>query len=207
MAVAKYRSQGWDAWVTYTSGAYKKFLQGGTPPPGGNPPPGPQGAPGPGFFSVWNTVPGTGIPIGWISGTAGTVADAATAIGQLTNDVSELMGWIAWLFVPSHWIRILAFMTGAPLVAIGVVTMTRTGRPYQATISVPGAGPQTVPMAGGQLAPALGIAEVTIGAVLLFIAFHQLPESVQTFPQFLSYMQTRVGTAAASKQGGGGVTL
>ena len=32
MAVAKYHSQGLGAWTTYTSGAYKQFLQGGVAP-------------------------------------------------------------------------------------------------------------------------------------------------------------------------------
>ena len=35
-AVLKYNSQGLDAWTTYTSGAYKQFLNGGSVPAGAN---------------------------------------------------------------------------------------------------------------------------------------------------------------------------
>lgn len=35
MAVAKYRSQGLQAWEAYTNGSYKKFLRGNPPPPSG----------------------------------------------------------------------------------------------------------------------------------------------------------------------------
>ena len=207
MAVAKYKDQGLDAWVTYTSGAYKRFLKGGVPPQGAGAAQAHTtaagGSGGPGFWTLWNTVPGTGIPIGFVAGTAASATDTATALGQLTNDASTFLGWIAWLFVPNHWIRILCFLLGVPLVGVGVFTMTRTGRAYQMTVAVPGVGPQSVPVAGGQLAPALGIAEVTFGAVLLFIAFHNLPDNVQTFPGLVSYVQSKVSTGAASKLGPG----
>jgi hypothetical protein len=205
MAVAKYREQGLNAWATYTSGAYKRFLRGslppgttGGPPPGGTHTTAAQGGGG-GFWTMWNTVPGTGIPIGFIAGAAQSTTDVATAVGQLSNDISTVMGWVSWLFVPNHWIRIISFLLGVPLVGVGIITMTRTGRAYQMTVSVPGAGQQTLPAAGGELAPALGIIEVTLGAVLLFIAFHNLPDSVQNFPQLMSFMQSKVSTGAADK--------
>lgn len=199
MAVAKYREQGLGAWETYTNGDYKKFLRGSVPPGTSGGPPAKTTAAqgGGGFWTMWNTVPGTGIPIGFIAGAAQSTTDVATAVGQLSNDISTVMGWVSWLFVPNHWIRIISFVTGVPLVALGIITMTRTGRSYQVTVPVAG---QTVPAAGGELAPALGIVEVTLGAVLLFIAFHNLPDNVQNFPQLLSFMQSKVGTGAASKE-------
>ena len=48
---------------------------------------------------------------------------------------------------------------------------------------------------GGQVAPALGIASVTVGMVLLFIAFHNLdsaPFKVNDIGSFLSYMQMKI---------------
>jgi len=51
MAVSKYQSQGLDAWVTYTSGAYKAFLNPGTTPDRGVPSPGGGPQPGPGSNS------------------------------------------------------------------------------------------------------------------------------------------------------------
>jgi hypothetical protein len=213
MAVAKYRSQGLDAWETYTSGKYRGFLRQGVAPakasttaaPGKGQTTGAQGGGG-GFWSVWNTVPGTGIPIGWISGAASSATDTATALGQLTNDISELMGWVSWLFVPSHWIRILCFVTGVPLVGLGIITMTKGtlyppgAQQIAQTASQQGA---SIPVSAGAMAPALGIAEVTLGAILLFIAFHNLPGEVQTFPQLLAFVQSKASTGAASKAGPG----
>lgn len=208
MAVAKWREQGLTAWTTYTSGDYKRFLKAGVKPGGGGGAPVPAqttaaqgGGGGGGFWTMWNVVPGTGIPIGWVAGAASSTTDIATALGEIQHDASEFLGWIAWLFVPSHWIRIICFLLGVPLVGLGVVTMTKGSiyGPAQPVVQVAQGQGAPVPSGGGSIAPAVGIAEVTFGAVLLFIAFHNLPENVQNFPQLLAYVQSGAGTAAASK--------
>ena len=107
------------------------------------------------------------------------------AIHQIANGLSVIEQGIAWLFIPSHWVRIFAGIFGTGFVVVGIVTMTRTGRGYE--IQVPGVGQAPAP--GGQLAPALGIAEVTVGGVLLFVAFHNLPPQVDTFGGFISHLQ------------------
>ena len=43
----------------------------------------------------------------------------------------------------------------------------------------------------------LGILMVGLGSVLLFVAFHNLPENVGTFPDFLGFMTSKI-------RGGGG---
>ena len=119
--------------------------------------------------------------LGGLSGIAGgltSIGDAITAFEQ----------GVAWFFVPGHWVRIFAGAGGMFLTGLGIATMARTGRGY--SIDVGGAIP--APAAGGQLAPALGIAEVTMGAILLFIAFHNLPASVTNFPTLLGYFADAV---------------
>lgn len=109
--------------------------------------------------------------------------------------------YIEWFFVPSHWVRIICGVIGVPLVGIGVVTMTKGAQP----IPVSAYGVSTE-VSAGQLAPAIGIAEVVIGACLLFIAFHNLDaQGVHDFPGLISYFQgalQRQGAQAAS--GGSG---
>jgi len=198
MAVAKYHSQGLGAWTTYTSGAYKQFMKGSVPPQGGNIQTTAASGGGGGLSTVWNPLPWLPGGIPFIAGTAASVADVGTAVGQLSNDVSTFLGWISWLFVPSHWIRIICFILGVPLVGIGIGVMVKGSQP----IPVSAMGVSTE-ISGGSIAPAMGIAEVTAGAVLLFIAFHNLPSEVQTFPQLMSYMQSKVSTGVSSKVGPG----
>lgn len=38
----------------------------------------------------------------------------------------------------------------------------------------------------------LGILMVGLGSVLLFVAFHNLPESVGTFPDFIGYLTGKI---------------
>ena len=38
----------------------------------------------------------------------------------------------------------------------------------------------------------LGILMVGLGSVLLFVAFHNLPENIGTFPQFLGYLTGKI---------------
>lgn len=204
MAVAKLKEQGLGAWVTYTSGAYKKFLKGNVPPgavttaatggAGGTSTTGDTS----GLQEWLSWVPGFGIPLSFMAGQAGGVADVGSAVAEIGKVFSELVTTISWLFVPSHWIRILCFLIGAPLVLVGIGVMAFGTKPVPIS-----AGPVSTEVSGGSIAPAMGIVQVTLGAVLLFIAFHNLPDEVTTFPQLLGYMQAKIGQGSASKQGPG----
>jgi hypothetical protein len=95
-AVLKYQSQGLGAWVTYTSGAYKQFLQSGTAPA--------TGATG-----------GTGgSNAGAVSTTASTSVDPSTALnemGELFHGAASGLNWAFWLFEPGQGWR-AAFALG-----------------------------------------------------------------------------------------------
>src|SRR5262249_46710665 len=199
MAVAKEKEQGLSAWVTYTSGAYKQFLRGNVPP---------QAAQTTGAVSTtgdssglqqWlSLVPGFGIPLSFMVGSATGIADVGNAMAEISKAFGEFITLVSWFAVPSHWVRIVCFLLGVPAVGIGVITMTVGTKP----IPVSAYGVSTE-ISGGSIAPAIGIAEVTVGAVLLFVAFHALPEEVKTFPEFLGYLQAKAGAGASSKQGPG----
>jgi hypothetical protein len=203
MAVAKYHEQGLTAWETYTSGAYKRFMRGNVAPAQAQTTAAVGGGDSSALQQWFTWIPGFGIPLSFMAGNASSVGDVANAIAEIGKVFSEVVTVTSWLFVPSHWIRIICFVLGVPAVLVGVTTMTVGARPIP--ISAYGVSTE---ISGGSIAPAIGIAEVTVGAVLLFIAFHNLPDEVRTFPELLGYMQGKVGAGAASKQGPGpGATL
>src|SRR5690349_19773079 len=104
MAVSKWHSQGLQAWVTYTSGAYRKFLQPGSPVPGGHfvPPPA-SGGGGPG-----------------LGGLLQFPAEIAGFFGKVTTAID-------WLLQPSHWVRIIAGAAGIGMMATGVFMLSHAG--------------------------------------------------------------------------------
>jgi hypothetical protein len=178
---------------------------GGPGPPSPTPPGTPPGTSSPGLLQELGNV--WGIPFSFwtsaaapVTGIVTATEDVAQAIAGLSNvftEVQHLFGMIAWFFVPSHIVRVLSFLLGVPLVGFGIWNLTRTGQPY--SVSVPVVG--QVPASGGNLAPAIGIAEVMVGSILLFIAFHNLPATVVDVPSLLTYVQQNV-----AKPGGGGGT-
>jgi hypothetical protein len=106
MAVAKWRSQGLQAWVTYTSGAYRKFLPAGAGAvPGGHTGvvPGASGGGGPGIGGLL-TIPADVLRF---------FTGAATAVD--------------WLLQPSHWVRIFCGLAGGWGVLAGVWMLTHAG--------------------------------------------------------------------------------
>ncbi len=210
LAVGKYRSQGLGAWGTYTSGAYKQFYQGnvapGSLPQGGGGGGGGGGTGGGGPVQLLSAG-GTGIPPSWLPGLL------SPALGILGNNpitataaaAAEAAKLIDWLLIPSHWVRIFAGIGGAVSVGVGVITMTRAGKPY----SLGSVGGVPVPAPGGAMAAPLGIVYVGVGSVLLFIAFHNVPSHVKTLPEFLGWLRqvvTQPGTVSgkqSSSSGGG----
>lgn len=111
-AVLKYNSQGLGAWVTYTSGAYKQYLQGGVAPlspssagngtiegiQGNVPGVSPTGYVGsaailPGGQTTTPATPGSiGFP-SLISGAAGLLRDVATALDYFFGMFGRGQGW------------------------------------------------------------------------------------------------------------------
>jgi cell wall-associated NlpC family hydrolase len=159
--------------------------------------PGPGGSSGGTDFSGWLSDLTQGLKDGWDALTgngpvmatpSGVVGGTSAGLVGIAETLFSVEQHIAWFFVPSHWVRIFSGVAGSLLVVTGIIVMTRTGRGYSVEVPVAGA----VPAPGGQLAPALGVAEVTLGAVLLFVAFHNLPPTVSDFPGLLSYLQGQV---------------
>jgi hypothetical protein len=140
------------------------------------------GGPGPGVFDVLKTdVPGLGI-IENLIGVGAGIGDVATALGAFANDVSAVLKAWHWLFVPNHWIRVLAFFGGSASMALGVFRLSHVGGSYE----VPVVGEVH---AGGTALP-VGIVLVGFGGILLFIAFHNLPGSVTDFQSLLSWIES-----------------
>jgi hypothetical protein len=104
--------------------------------------------------------------------------DIATSVTRLASDFNSLVGLIngflkdiEWLFVPSHWVRVFAFIFGVGALIPGVWALLRVGSGQQ-----------------GDITMALGILLITVAGVLLFIAFHNLPADVTDLSGLLSYV-------------------
>jgi Transglycosylase SLT domain len=126
MALQKLQSQGLGAWQTWTEGSYRKFLKGNVPPdansPGGNTTSNqPQSA----QLTSWNPItqaisefnPFLGALIGGFKGTPSGIGDLASGVGGLVTDFAAAIKLVSWLFVPQHWLRIAAFISGLLLLA------------------------------------------------------------------------------------------
>ncbi len=147
LAVGKIHSQGLGAWGTYTSGAYKRYLQGGIPPASNLPtgatiPGGAGGGAGRGGVSQADLLSSLG---GWLGPLLGTVTGGGTTgdlglpsvlgtvFGPISNAFTDFanalttgMTAVLWLVNPRNWLRIIAGVIGAVCVTAGAVLMART---------------------------------------------------------------------------------
>jgi hypothetical protein len=156
LAVAKYKSQGLSAWGTYDSGEYQKYMQGGVPPSaqltGMNNPPGNSSGSSSGSnqgLSIGSIIGDVEAfdpflnsmlkPISWVTGFATEANSTAKAIGGIANDISQLMNWVAFMFMPSSWLRIASFFAGMILLLLGAVMLGKS-------IGVGPSAPTIVPM-------------------------------------------------------------
>jgi hypothetical protein len=169
LAIGKLKSQGLGAWGTYTSGAYRKFLSGvsasSLPQTAGTPT---------GTLQAETA----GLDLANPLSVAGSLTSAAKSLGDIVGFANTLLNDIEWLFVPSHWVRIIAFAFGAGAVTAGTWAMMQTGKGQR-----------------GDIVLAMGIGLVSFGGVLLFIAFHNLPTDVKDLGGLLKWI-------AAGVQGG-----
>lgn len=151
-AFAKYKSQGLGAWTTYTSGAYKQFLQGNVPPAsggnvsGGNMPNdtgnilGDQGQ-GPGGLGQPNIGGDTGNILSegqapdqqggqswwqWFENQIPGVSDfhaMAQGLGGIASDLGDVGKAFVWLSSGKHWVRIFAGIAGTVMVFVGLMIL------------------------------------------------------------------------------------
>lgn len=204
-AVAKYQAQGLGAWGTYTSGAYRQYYQGSTDPsalpPGGAGSSGAQDAtltswwsndvmlaPWQALYSAVNDVWGG---ISGVQKTASGLDSIAQSFNAAVGLFDRLLHAVEWLFVPSHWVRIISFGFGLMFLIPGLYCLMRA------------AGGSS-----GDVTLALGIMLLTIAGVLLFIAFHNLPSDVDSLTALLQWISASIregkpaaaGTASTTSQ-------
>jgi hypothetical protein len=119
----------WSPWVTYTTGAYRKFLSPGTA--AGTAPADSSGSSGSSGTELagfnWVTSPLDTLGLGWvgniITGTTGsfaTIGDVAKSISGLTRSLSKFLELFALLFRPEFWLRVGAFLFGLLALGAGV---------------------------------------------------------------------------------------
>ena len=101
LAVAKLKSQGLGAWGTYTSGAYRQYLQGNIPPGTGGLPGGGAGdqSGGGGLFSL------------------------PSQVTTFFDDLGKLARAAMWLADPANWVRIVAGVLGFVFLGAGLIVM------------------------------------------------------------------------------------
>jgi hypothetical protein len=146
LALGKIHSQGLGAWGTYTSGAYKRYLQGSVPPttpPGGGGGQGGQSPTGGGAGITQANLTSAlgnwlGPLIGAFSGdpsSAGLTTSAVlgTTLGPISNTFNDFsralntaMTGVVWIVNPRNWVRIIAGSTGAVAVVAGAVLVARS---------------------------------------------------------------------------------
>jgi hypothetical protein len=197
-AVAKYKEQGLGAWGTYTSGLYQKYYQGSTPasslPQGGD---GTQqaqldsakGPPGwlvpveiaSGPFGIINAVAGE--LVGTVTGGVGTAKSFEgiwKSLDTFTKEIDAALKGVEWLFVPSHWVRIIAFLFGAGSGVTGLHFLSKAGQ--------------------GDMSLALGILMTTMSGLLFFVAFHNLPEDIGSLSDLLQWLSDSIQSGHAAPQ-------
>jgi len=191
-AVAKYKSQGLGAWGTYTSGAYLQYLKGNVPASAV-----PQGGGGSGTQQAQTDaaggLPGWVVPVEALSGPLGWISAAATELGgavtggvgtaqsfeglwksfdAIAKEIGAVVKGVEWLFVPTHWVRIGAFMFGAGTGITGLHYLGKAGQ--------------------GDTSLALGILLTVMSGVLFFIAFHNLPDDITSISDLMQWLSDQL---------------
>lgn len=187
-AVQIYQAQGLKAWGTYDSGAYRQFYQGGTPPSSL-----PQGGGGGGTQQAteaawWNPVGGIVGGIESLWKTAGDIKSAGDALTQIAQGFITVLKAFEWLFVPSHWVRIICFLFGLLFLVPGLYAMMRSAQGGYGDITL-----------------ALAILFITLAGILFFIAFHNLPTDVSNLTELLSWLSASIRQGKAAPDAAGGV--
>ena len=178
----------WHPYPTY----YQKFLKGGVAP-GGPVPAAPASTGGAQLtaFGLGDIAdPFTAINDLWhsITGVVTAPVDLATSMTGIAKAFTGIVGVfdsilksVEWLFVPSHWMRIMAGIGGVGFLIPGVWALIRTGSGQS-----------------GDITMALGILLIMIAGILLFIAFHNLPSTVKSFPDLLGFITEKAQPPAAA---------
>jgi hypothetical protein len=103
------------------------------------------------------------------------VTDVPHALALVAAPFVKIADALDWFFHPSHWIRLFCGFGGGFLTLGGIWQMSHTSSLEPSSASLP-----------------MGIAETGLGALLLFVAFHNLPDTVATFPDFIGYLSDEI---------------
>ena len=161
---------------------------------------------GPSFGSIWrDALTGIGVDLGQSdvqaynnAGQLDSLGGIAAAITTIGAPFAKIALGLDWLFHPNHWIRILAGVGGAAFLGFGVYSMTHVGRGDQVGGSVAGV-PVGVDLPSSSLPLAIG--STGLGFLGLYVAFHNLPDSVGNFPEFVGYLAGEIRNPTGAKSG------
>lgn len=143
------------------------------------------------FGGGWG--PGGGGGGGLFGGLATALGDINTTLGDIAKFFEDLDAAALWLVNPANWVRIICGVAGGALVLGGIWQLSHAG----GQLPVPGvAGDVSVPKPA---ALPMGIAQVTFGAVLLFVAFHNLPGNPASLTELLGSLRDQSQAALAGQ--------
>lgn len=103
-----------------------------------------------------------------------SVATLAKDFNALANLANAAFTSVMWLFKPSHWVRIFCFSFGLLFLLPGIWMLSKAGQ------------------GEGDISLALGILLVSVAGLLLFVAFHNLPDDVRNIQDLLGYVSSEV---------------
>lgn len=132
---------------------------------------------------------------GLLGGLTSALGDINTTLGDIGKFFADLDAAALWLVNPANWVRIICGLAGGALVLGGIWELSHAGG------SLDPAGLVTVPKPA---ALPIGIAQITFGAVLLFVAFHNLPGNPASLAELLGSMRDQTQAALAGQSTGGG---
>lgn len=162
------------------AGAYTKYLSTSTAP-GSVTVTSTQGGGGGIFGEIGNAVSSLGQAVTNpfdVATSLTSIAQSFSAIGTIAGDAVKAF---EWLFVPSHWVRIMAFGFGVGLAVPGTWALMKTGSGQRGDITL-----------------ALGILLEVLAGMMFFIAFHNLPTSVSNLAELLGWISDSIRKGAAA---------
>lgn len=171
----------WIKWET-PAGAYTKYLSSSTAP-GSVTLTASQGGGGGIFGDIAKAVGSIGNPLNGATDIATSLTSIASSFAAIGTIAGDGLKAFEWLFVPSHWVRIMAFGFGVGLAIPGTGALVKTGSGQKGDITL-----------------ALGILLEVASAMMFFIAFHNLPTDVDNLSSLLGWISRSVkqGSAAAT---------
>lgn len=171
----------YDNWLEWEpSGAYTQYLKSGVAP-GSVTVTSTQGGGGGIFNDIGAAVSSLGKDISNpfdIATSLTSIAQSFSAIGTIAGDAVKAF---EWLFVPSHWVRIMCFWAGVGFAIPGTWALMKTGSGQRGDITL-----------------ALGILLEVMAGMMFFIAFHNLPTSVSNLAELLGWISDSVRKGAAA---------